>query len=1031
MTMQTQEDPFDVSDFALDDEPQQDLFDVSEFMEPKERSKAETAKAEKPMQEQAKRSFEQGLKRWIGYSDETPEDTLWRRSLASGLSFGASEKGQMALTPEEQETWTAYLGKMTGETIDVAAASTALSTGLAAIGVDAALIGGMRILTGAAKTVEWVPGKTSLVTKGAETVRHLASAGLAMAGYDATEKTVKTGELPSPSEFASNAAYYMGLNAAFGLGGKVAGTAGKALVKSRMGEPTAKFVQKGLKNLGNFFDYTGKPIDLVAKVRQFAAREGKPVHKVATGIANDLKEKGVDPKNAMAVAEATQNYLYDKQFPSGVPTGNPIPPTQNIVTPKRVRQLTNKIATVGSKIPEVKPPSESQLVFGHTPEEEAELEAFNKSKYLKEQHEKEVQTWNELREEHEALEGEKRLQRDLEIEEAKLKADQSYEEWKEAVEEANLMHQLRLEEHQAKQYVVTSAHEAAQELSAENTTKAIQNVGFRHPDKLSFGEKVQQNLTDVKADVRREEDKLYGKIKKVLGRKIFTPTRTIDTLLAIRGELGAVPDFEPAEYAKALKTLNSALKALGYVEDAEGGVVTSQSFQQVNMETALEVYKRLAHTIDFETLDPKVQKALSPAIRVGKEEIQENLTEKQSALFKEVENYHAENAKKFNKDTIRGVRSTDVKETIAGRSTEPSYLRDLKAILPEHQFREVERETLEAINAMSLEKAEDTIREVSHYLTDDAKQACDQILTTKRLQGKKAPSIGKPPVREKPIPRPEKKELPKPYKKQPFEIEKPAPLKEPSQPPKFEEAVITQRRALRDDIVRSMAARVVKGTRPENLLKMYATTEGRQNIRAALKNYGPGKEIEQYLDYESCVDVLNKISKDGILNPTKFLDFMSKNENRLLLKEILPEEAKGFFRDWESLGKNTSRNFEDLMSMNRVKTPMGEMKPEEFIGSLDMTVREALQYLSRFLKKGKGSISLGVGLYSTGMATPSHSLGAASLAWLLTRPATAKFMGQIAKTPMKNPQYLIPLLVSLNKAATNEKMTMEEFDELP
>ena len=446
--------------------------------------------------------------------------------------------------------------------------------------------------------------------------------------------------------------------------------------------------------------------------------------------------------------------------------------------------------------------------------------------------------------------------------EQKLKniADDSFKKF----EDATVNHAKPFKRHEF------NAKEIADDLDKITTNSQLDHISPKIDTKSQFGEKVQGSLL---ANFEEAED-TYRSIYKFVDErasKVMTSSEsTINYVDALIKELESL-ETKPPNYQTTINALHTINNDLGKTTRKASGILDQYGvpiekgeqvhYKKVPLDKKLELTRRVNKIIDYDLPEYNVKDKLQPVNARNKQSILSDLKkrdpEAHQALI-DADKLYGETAKKYGTKAIYKIRNSETPEKIASLIDSPSTLKDLKGILPPDEFAAIERQVLENINGMSLDKASSALNEVSPYLSQNGKIAGENIVRfkdPKRVQGN--------------------------WRK--------------------------HANGILDELQNSFT----KGTRPENTLQLMKTKDGYRAVYETLNHSPQGKKAlgslrKQYIDDM----VSSTVRKDGSLDWNALSNIMNASEtNRIIVRQTLGKKGLEEAERLSKYATNIEHNF--------------------------------------------------------------------------------------------------------------------------
>lgn len=411
-----------------------------------------------------------------------------------------------------------------------------------------------------------------------------------------------------------------------------------------------------------------------------------------------------------------------------------------------------------------------------------------------------------------------------------------------------------------------SATEIAENAINEDLAKRIESTGQRPASDKQFGESIKNDIERTVQASKKETDALYEIASEGVEGKYPSVKETAESIVEQINKLksGEIK-LKPEGYARADRMLRDTLSDLGYaLEESEGGaIIGAIEESRQPLSRVIEVKKRLNNVINYDLLDTSAQDFLKDPASKLRGEIRQGYGPKNSPArkaFEEAESMFGEFAEKKGKKSIRAIRTSEKPETIAKLIKTPSGLADVKAVVSDAQFAQVERELLEHMKTLDEGKAAGFYREIRESLNSDARSIAEEIIQDKS-----------------PKPNPSRKAM--------------------------------QHEAIQKKAIDDIAQATITGERPEKALNLWKTKEGQQLIKHALADNPNKAEVLKYLEEQSFKDFYSSVvSADGTIEFKK-LDKMLKDPATVdNIRLVAGEEGVNFLKNLESLSNKVKKN---------------------------------------------------------------------------------------------------------------------------
>lgn len=540
--------------------------------------------------------------------------------------------------------------------------------------------------------------------------------------------------------------------------------------------------------------------------------------------------------------------------------------------------------------------------------------------------------------------------------------------------------------------------QTAENIVDSELESSIEKIGERAPTERELGVNIKEDIENQIGVAEAEVDDLYKIASEGEGAKNPDLTRTSDALVQeIQKIQGGGIKLSPEGYTKAEKQLIQTLEDLGYsIIRNEEGLVTGAARERMDTLTrAVDIKKRLNKIIDYDLKETGAQDFLKNPVAQLRKDIRDSYGPKDSVqrqAFERAERLHGEKAEKLKKKSILNSRYSEKPEELAKTIKTPSGLHDLKEVVSEGQFRQIEREILENLKSLSEEKAAKFYREIRPALSQDTRVTAEQIINSKS-----------------PASSPNLKTL--------------------------------QKQKLQDRILNDISEASITGGRPEKALDLWKTKEGQQLIKNSLEGNPNKDEIIKYLSETSFNDfAASVVGKDGTIDFGK-LDKLLKDPATLSNLELVAgKEGVDFLRQLETISDRAKKNFSMIegkldkasarergkfdQELNdkfkgRVKTRNEALKEKELS---DQTAVEKLVYkmddmMQSYGIKAKGALAL-VGISVAPGTTVALTVSYELLKKIMKSPSIRKSAREAATTT--DPVKLLKVYSAIDNAVSGQ-----------
>ena len=389
------------------------------------------------------------------------------------------------------------------------------------------------------------------------------------------------------------------------------------------------------------------------------------------------------------------------------------------------------------------------------------------------------------------------------------------------------------------------AEDLKQEAEKPLPTEELDRFHQRPESTQQVGRDIKESVNQQLERAREEYNPLYQQAQEE------APYVTAETSSIAQVAARSLQNLEslatrPAGYQNVINTILSVFRDIGFQvqRDEQGRFLNAVgSPGQTPVSNLMELGKRLNEIVEYDILEPSIKNSLKPITNRVKNTIRnslENSSPEAYEAFVEAERRFADTAQKFGKPPIVKIRKEHYVEQIPQEAIKPTSIDDLAQILTPGQFRQIEREILENINAKSYNEARKAFSEIGNKFSPEGRQMARRILENKR---------------------------PKPV-------------------------TVLNRNELEDSIVNKLS----KPGRPTSLINYWKTKAGNQEIKNALKNNPNRERIFQYLEKQSMFDFASEfVDSSGKIDFKSFEKFLKKETNINAIRDIGGQEAVDFF----------------------------------------------------------------------------------------------------------------------------------------
>ena len=422
-----------------------------------------------------------------------------------------------------------------------------------------------------------------------------------------------------------------------------------------------------------------------------------------------------------------------------------------------------------------------------------------------------------------------------------------------------------------------TAKDIEADISKPIAQEELDQFAKRSATTKELGESTKKDIEQTLDAAKKEYTPLYDTAKEGT-ENIKVKTAPIGTIATQALERLESIKTKPAGYAATIKTIEDVLHDAGFAihEDKGRRLIIPVKPEGVPGNKLIELSKRLGEIAEFESIEPSVKDALKPLRKEAKklvlQELERSNPKAHQALV-EADRKFAETTKKYGKDVVTGVRTTQLPENISGAITKASNLENLKAVMTPQQYKQIEREILQNLNDSSYVKARQAFRELAPQLSPEAKQLGERIVQDKA--------------------------------------------------PKF----INQTKKLEGWI----SDQIAKPGKPTQLVNYWKTKPGRQAIRHALRNNPNKDNIIKYLQKNELAEMASKIvDSKGNIDLKAFDKLVSSESGLATIRDIGGQDAVDFFKNlktYQNRMETLASNFEKLQEIGKEVIPTTPSKP--------------------------------------------------------------------------------------------------------
>lgn len=416
---------------------------------------------------------------------------------------------------------------------------------------------------------------------------------------------------------------------------------------------------------------------------------------------------------------------------------------------------------------------------------------------------------------------------------------------------------------------VKSFTQEAEALAKDSIQEQIDTIGVRAASEEELGNTIREDI-ERNLEARKEEYRpLYREAEEAAQHETHVPQKAAQEAgnkLLRMNRLAT----KPAGYSNVLKTLENVLEDAGFViqRNEQGAIEHILSNKEVPVSDTIELARRLNEIVDYEAVEPSVKDALKSVVRAAKQDIRDGLAANPDALaaFELAEQSHAATASRFTRENIRKIRGQQAGEKIAKLSENPSAMGDLKEVLTDKQYLNLEREMLEKLNTQNYEKSRKTLKELEKHLSAENKKLAREIVESKN----------------------------------------------PHNP-------LARKKLTQDAILNDMSNALTTGTRPEKTLSLWKNPKGQQLVTDTFHGSPNWPQVKNYLEKQSFNDMVSSVLKDGKLDLKKLKHFMDDPAVIKNIRDQGGQEAVQFFKSLDTQVKQLEKNVQLLERLPQKK----------------------------------------------------------------------------------------------------------------
>lgn len=425
-----------------------------------------------------------------------------------------------------------------------------------------------------------------------------------------------------------------------------------------------------------------------------------------------------------------------------------------------------------------------------------------------------------------------------------------------------------------------NAEQVFEDLNKSETEKVFDDISPRAESEQQLGENIQNDISEQFSEAEKTYEPIYRDVEQRTEDVMHNPSSTINLVQDILKEINSLKT-RPEGYTKVIGSLNDSLSDLGYrvidtgnkkavLHGPDGKTIPFggpiEIAENVPLSKTMELGRRLNKIIDYDLIGPSIKDKLKPVVKSVKKEVAETLGKLDKDLeasWRQAEKNYGEVAQKYGRDSVSKIRGEEATEKIADIIKKPTSIQDMKAILSPKQFKQLERELLEHMNALDHGKAQSFFREIQKHLSDDARYLAKELIKEKGPQ-----------------------------------------------------SAVNKTKKLQRGIIDELQNSIIDGTRPSKTLELWKTPQGQKIVKDSLRGSPNKAEVLKYLEKQSFHDFTKSfIGPDGKINFKTFNELMKDPAIIENIRLIGGEEAVNFFKNLENTSKKLQRNTETFESL--------------------------------------------------------------------------------------------------------------------
>lgn len=280
---------------------------------------------------------------------------------------------------------------------------------------------------------------------------------------------------------------------------------------------------------------------------------------------------------------------------------------------------------------------------------------------------------------------------------------------------------------------------------AQRVETIFNELGQSRPVDKQFGEFIQKSVAEAFEAAESKYKPIYNTVGKLAEKIKYSDKDTIQLAQQIVKEINALKT-KPQNYDRVVNTLKDVITDLGYevrkvgegikILDKNGKEIDLSKivYNEIPLSKGIELGRRLNQIIDYDIPEKSIRDRLKPVTRSVKKNIRTALGTKSplaEQMFDRAEKMYGETAEKFGRDSIGKLRQVESTESIVKQIDSPTTLDDLRRILPQKDFNDVERKLIESWAEKSPKQIRENVRQFEPYLSAKGKQAANKLAQAK------------------------------------------------------------------------------------------------------------------------------------------------------------------------------------------------------------------------------------------------------------------------------------------------------------